>query len=75
MPIMPRFMGWLAGMPPRPSSVIAIGVCVASEKAITCSVAPDWMMPRPARMSGRFASRINATAFWKSAVAGRWSGR
>jgi hypothetical protein len=26
MPIMPRFMGWLAGMPPRPSSVIAIGV-------------------------------------------------
>ena len=62
MPIMPRFSGWLAGMPPRPSSVIAIGVFVRSANWRTSSVAPDSMMPWPARMTGRFASLISAAA-------------
>ena len=41
MPIMPRYSGWDAGMPPMPSSVIAIGMCARSAKCWTMPVAPE----------------------------------
>ena len=45
------------------ASVIAIGVCVRSANATTCWPACDWMMPRPARITGRLASLMSEMAF------------
>ena len=62
MPIMPRLSGCDAGTPPMPSSVTAIGMRAFSASAMISRSAPDSMMPWPARISGRSAALISATA-------------
>ena len=62
MPIMPRFSWCEAGKLPRPSRVQATGICARSASARTWLIAPDWMMPCPARIKGRLAVRISSAA-------------
>ena len=45
----------MAGTPPMPSSVMAIGMSVCSANASTIGTGARSGMPLPARMSGRFA--------------------
>src|SRR4029450_1002858 len=58
MPIMPRFSGCDAGNAPMPSSVVVTGMCVRSANCRTTSMAPEIMMPWPARISGRLIERM-----------------
>ncbi len=58
---------WAAGMAPRPSRVLAMGIWWASAKARTSFSAPDSTMPWPARMTGRWE-------FWMSSTASRMGG-
>ena len=75
MPIMPRFSGCDAGNPPMPSSVGDTGMFAFSANARTMSMAPESMMPWPARMMGRSAPLISSSARWNSAGFALQSGR
>ena len=64
IPIMPSESEWCVGMPPRPRSVLATGICWRSAKARTWASAPECVMPWPARMMGFFAALMSSMACW-----------
>ena len=69
MPIMPRLSGCDAGNAPMPSSVIATGICAAlGERAELAPSRCPRIRPCPARMTGRSAALISASASRNSAL-------
>src|SRR6266446_2831184 len=65
----------VAGNAPRPRRVSATGIPARSAKSRTSLMAPEMMMPWPARITGRFELWINSSACSYSAGAGERSGR